>query len=43
MLAPLDSPYAYSLELMAFDFRARRWQLRPTADRGPAAELELVF
>ena len=42
LLAPLESPYAYRLELVTFDFRARRWQLRPTVDLGPAAELELV-
>lgn len=42
LLEPLERPYAYRLELIAFDFRARRWRLRPPVDLGPAAELELV-
>ena len=40
LLAPLQAPYAYRLERMAFDFASRRWQVRPLRD--PASELGLA-
>ena len=42
LLAPLESPFAYRLERLGFDFRARCWHLRPTYNPSPAHELDMA-